>query len=241
MNKNENTWQDIGKYSVLTDNNNKFGTDAVLLEYFANAKKNENVVDIGTGCGIIPMLLKRNNRGNKVFGIDVQKDAINLFNKSIEKNALQNEVTPILCDVKDINALSQNIAHASIELVVSNPPYYEQNCGGEYKNDVRKICREEASLSIYDVAKAANFLLKFGGRFCVCYKPERLCDCIDAMRKNEIEPKKLRFVQKDNKSKPWLVLLEGKRGAKPFLEILPPLVMNSDEGKKELEEIYALN
>ena len=83
--------------------------------------------------------------------------------------------------------------------------------------------------------------MRFGGRFCVCFKPERLCDCIDAMRKNSIEPKKIRMVHTDLDKKPWLVLVEGKKGANPFLEVLPPLVINSKQGQQEIKMIYSNN
>lgn len=236
MMENDN-FQDIGGMYVLINEQHRFGTDAVLLEDFAAALKKDRVCDIGSGCGIIPFLMCKNDRAKHIYAVEIQQDAADLARKSIEKNGIS-KINVICADAKDHKKLDEIIGNNTVDLVVSNPPYYKENSGGQYTESRRAACREEMSLSIYDVADAARRLLNHGGRLCVCYKPQRLCDLVDAMRKNGIEPKRMRFVHSEVDAAPWLVLVEGKKGSNPFLEIMPPLVMKSEAGQKELCRIY---
>ena len=230
-------FQDIGGMYVLINEQHRFGTDAVLLEDFAAALKKDRVCEIGTGCGIIPALMCKNGRAKHIYAIEIQEEAANLAIKTVKKNNI--DKIDVLCmDAKDHKKLNEIIGNNTIDLVISNPPYYKENSGGQYGENERATCREEMSLNIYDVADAARRLLNHGGRLCVCYKPQRLCDLVDAMRKNGIEPKRMRFVHSEASLAPWLVLVEGKKGSNPFLEILPPLIMKSQEGQKELCRIY---
>ncbi len=233
----QNEWQDIGGFFVLINEQHRFGTDAVLLEDFASALKKERVCDIGTGCGIIPVLMCKNARAKYIYAVELQPSAAALAESAIAKNNLS-KMQVICADAKDHKKLDKLIGNNTVDLVVSNPPYYREKSGGDYPERERAACREEQSLTIYDVADAARRLLNHGGRLCVCYKPQRLCDLIDAMRKNGIEPKRMRFVQTSPEQAPWLVLVEGKKGSKPFLEVLPPLVMKTEAGERELNRIY---
>ena len=230
-------FQDIGGMYALINEKHRFGTDAVLLENFAAALRKERVCDIGSGCGIIPLLMCKNMRAKHIYAVEIQEDAAQLAVKSVEKNNIS-KIEVICADAKDHKLLNEIIGNNTVDLVVSNPPYYKENSGGEYTEEQRAACREEMSLTIYDVADAARRLLNHGGRLCVCYKPHRLSDLFDAMRKNSIEPKRIRFVHSEVTEAPWLVLVEGKKGSKPFLEVLPPLVMKSESGQRELCEIY---
>ena len=231
-------WQDIGGISVAINDDHRFGTDAVLLENFALSSPAKRVCDFGTGCGIIPLLICKRERKPQIFAVEIQKDAADLLKTSVEKNKIEN-VRVICGDVKDKMLLHNEMTNGSLDLITCNPPYYKENSGVKSPNESRAVCREENSLNIYEASEAAARLLKFGGRFCICHKPERLCDCIDAMRKNAIEPKRIRFVHKTEDDKPWLVLIEGKRGAAPFLEVMPPLVINSEKGQEEIKSIYS--
>lgn len=230
-------WQDIGGNFVAINNEHRFGTDAVLLEDFAKALKKDIVCEIGTGCGIIPVLMCKNGRGKKIYAVDIEPCAADLAQMAVEKNNLEN-VEIICADANDIKYFDEKIGAGNLSLVVCNPPYYKENSGGDYKKEQRAQAREEATLSIDAVCKFASRFLKFGGRFCVCYKPERLCDLFYAMRQNDIEPKKIRYVQKEINTSPWLCLVEGKKGAKSFLKTIPSLVMNSKEGIEEIKKIY---
>lgn len=230
-------WQDIGGMLVAINREHRFGTDAVLLEDFASALKKDIVCEIGTGCGIIPVLMCKNGRAQKIYAVEIEPAAAELAGLAVEKNKLE-KVEVICADANDLKFFDNKIGAGNLSLVVCNPPYYKENSGGDYKKEQRAAAREESRLDIDAVCKFASRFLKFGGRFCVCFKPERLCDLFVAMRKNDIEPKKIRFVQKEINTAPWLCLVEGKKGAKPFLKTVPPLVMNSSEGIAEILEIY---
>ncbi len=232
-------WQIVGGLNVAINEHHRFGTDAVLLENFALSRPASRICDIGSGCGIIPFLICKRKKQNKIFALEIQEDAAELIKMSVEKNGINN-IEVVCADAKDKKLVSQFIDNTSLDLVVCNPPYYKENSGAKSPSDARAKAREEGSLSIYDAAEAANRMLKFGGRFCICHKPERLCDCIDAMRKNSIEPKRMRMIHANAAQKPWLVLIEGKKGAQPFLEVLPPLVVNSKEGQEEIKSIYTV-
>ncbi len=128
-----------------------------------------------------------------------------------------------------------------MSLVTCNPPYKAANAGIESNLTAHKIARHEVLCKIEDVCRAASRLLKFGGRLCLCNRPERLGDVISAMKNNNIEPKRLRFVSKNPESAPWLFLIEGKKGSKPFMKVLPQLyVWNSSGYTGELQEIYRM-
>lgn len=116
------------------------------------------------------------------------------------------------------------------DLVTCNPPYKAYQAGIESQLTAQKIARHEILCNIYDICRSAKRLLKFGGRLCICNRPERLADCIDAMRQNGIEPKRLQFVAKADDAQPWLFLLEGRSGGKPFLNVLPLRIVGDGSG-----------
>ena len=126
-------------------------------------------------------------------------------------------------------------------LVTCNPPYKAGSAGIESLIPAHRIARHEVMCDINDVCAAANKLLKFGGRLCLCNRPERLGDVITAMKNNNIEPKRLRFVSKNSSTAPWLFLIEGKKGSKPFMKVLPQLYVMGENGySEELEKIYSM-
>ena len=216
------------KLNICVSDEHSFGTDAFLLSYFASPKKNDVVYDLGTGCGIIPVLWYRNTPPKKVFAIDIQPQAIEQLKITVEKNSLEG-LSPICTDLKGLKPIEL------ADVVTCNPPYKAAGAGILSELSAEQIARHEVLCDIFDVTDAAARLLKFGGRLCICQRPERLCDVISAMKKSGIEPKRLRFVQKDASSAPWLFLIEGKKGSKPFLTVEKPLLMNVDE---EVKKIY---
>lgn len=219
-----------GNISVFTSKSHFFGTDAILLADFSNPHKNDKVCDMGTGCGIIPMLWCRNVMPQSVWALDIQPLAIEQVNLSAEKNNLKN-ITAVNCDLRNIR---DSLPHAEFDLVAMNPPYKPINSGSQSKNEAEKTARHEVCCNIGDVTAAAKYLLRFGGRLCMCHRPERLCDIFEAMRKSGIEPKRLRLVCQHTGDAPWLALIEGKLGAKPGLRIEPCLIMkNGDDSDTE--------
>lgn len=217
---------------VCASSEHRFGTDAFLLTYFSNYRMKDKVCDLGTGCGIIPMIMQKKNPPQITYAVDIQKSAIEQLKKGIEASNVKN-IVPVLADLK---ILWDNAPKGQLDLVICNPPYKATNAGIESSITAQKIARHEIMCNIDDVCRSASKLLKFGGRLCMCNRPERLADVITAMKSNDIEPKRIRFVANNPEQSPWLFLIEGKKGSKPFLKIEPPLYMKSNE----LKEIYQI-
>ena len=214
-----------------------FGTDALLLAYFASPKNNDRAMDMGTGCGIIPFLWLRNSKQSPVHCLDIQQNAIEQVKRSIERNALQGRLVPHLCDLREIRS---EFPAEGFPLVTMNPPYKPVGTGIESKSNSAKIARHEICCNIEDAVKAAAYLLKFGGRFCMCHRPERLADAVCLMRQYSLEPKRLRFVTDKKGQEPFLFLIEGKKNAKPFLRVEPLLQIKKENGKftREMLAVY---
>ena len=217
---------------VCASNEHRFGTDAFLLTYFSNYRMKDKVCDLGTGCGIIPMIMQKKNPPQITYAVDIQESAVEQLRKGIESSNVKN-IVPVLADLK---VLWENAPVGMLDLVICNPPYKATNAGIESSITAQKIARHEIMCNINDVCRSASKLLKFGGRLCMCNRPERLADVITAMKENNIEPKRIRFVSNNSEQSPWLFLIEGKKGSKPFLKIEPPLYMKSNE----LKEIYKI-
>lgn len=211
-----------------------FGTDAFLLADFAKARRKDTVCDLGTGCGIIAVLMKLRYDASDVYGIDIQQQAIDQFMVTVQRSDLKN-VHPLLMDLKE---LTDDAPLDKCDLVTCNPPYKAANAGIESELNAHKIARHEILCNINDVCRAASRLLKYGGRLCLCNRPERLADVICAMRENNIEPKRLRFVAKDPDTAPWLFLIEGRKGGGSFMNVEVPLYMNNGGLSPELAGIY---
>lgn len=231
------------KYEKLTDNiyvcastDHRFGTDAFLLADFSQYRKKDKVCDLGTGCGIIPLIMQKKLPPEIIYAVDIQESAIEQLKAGIEKSSVSN-IIPVCADLKE---LWKDAPVGRLDLVTCNPPYKAVNAGFESTITAQKIARHEIMCNISDVCCAAGKLLKFGGRLCLCNRPERLADVICAMRDNNIEPKRIRFVSKNPESAPWLFLIEGKKGSKPFMQVEQQLYIRSGDGfTEELNRIYA--
>ncbi len=224
-------------YGIYTSKAHTFGTDAVLLADFAvRGKKGLKSVDLGTGCGIIPMLEIRANAVKSVVGVDIQALAIEQAQKTVEHNNLRGVFTAIKGDIRDI---CPPLEKGHYDLVTCNPPYKKAGAGIVSKSDADIIARHETECTLADVCVAAKKLLKYSGRLCICQRPERTADIICEMRLAGIEPKRMRFVSQRVGAEPWLVLVEGKYGAKAGIKILPTLYIE-ENGKlsPEMLEIY---
>ena len=217
---------------VCTSNEHTFGTDAMLLSEFCGARRKDVVCELGTGCGIIAEQLCVTDNPKKIYAVDVQVQAIEQLKLGIEKSGITN-IVPILADLKDIStAVGKKMPiqlDEQVDLVVCNPPYKRAGHGIISGSEADKIARHETLCTIYDICKTAARILKFGGRLCLCNRPERLCDVMDAMRKNGIEHKRLKFVSKRPDTAPWLFLIEGKYGGSPFLNVEPQLYIMEEK------------
>ena len=229
-------------FERLTDNieicvtaEHRFGTDAFLLADFANPRKKDLVCDLGTGCGIIPLLMSRSLPPKKIFAVDIQQQAIEQLKLSLDRSKLTS-IEPVLADLKE---LWHEAPLGMFDVVTCNPPYKASDSGIQSEMTAQRIARHEILCDINDVCRAAAKLLKFSGKLCICNRPERLCDVIMAMKANDIEPKQIRFVSKTPKDAPWLFLIEGKKGGKPFLKVLPQFYIQGENGfSDELMKIY---
>lgn len=223
----------LGKgISLIVTEDHGFGTDALLLADFASPKRKDMVIDLGTGCGIIPMLFKRNGVTAPIYGMDIQENAYKQFLRTLEINPSLENVIPVHGDLRN---LPDFLPKGRFRLVTMNPPYKPVNTGIISESESDKIARHETNCTTEDFVKAAATLLNYGGRLCICQRPERLVDIMAAFRAGGIEPKRLRFVSKRPNTRPWLFLLEGKLHGKPFLQVEPPLFIQDENGNNSEE------
>ena len=221
------SWEELSpSLSICVSSAHKFGTDAFLLSDFASPRRKDLCCDLGTGCGIIPLLWFRDEPPRLCYGVDIQKQAVMQLEQSVQKNGLEGRLFPLRADLKELSSLPCG----PLDLVTCNPPYKANDAGIVSPDMAKRIARHEVACEFSDICAAAAKLLQYHGRFCVCCRPERLTDVMYAMRAHGIEPKRLRHVCKNPESAPWLFLLEGMKGAKSFLQIEPSLYMRSGTG-----------
>ncbi len=235
MNYNDLTYEQLGeRYKVCISTEHRFGTDAFLLADFAGARHKDICADLCTGSGIIALLLDKKYSPKKTYAVEIQKKAYDQLCLSIEASKAEDTIIPVNADLKEWRCDEE------LDLITCNPPYKLDNTGAKNESEAVSIARHEMMCTIGDVCAAAKRNLKFGGRLCVCNRPERLCDIITAMRDNGIEPKRLRTVHKNPNCAPWLILIEGKKGGKTFLNIERPLFVRTADGdiSEEVQQIY---
>ena len=225
------------KIIVCASNSHRFGTDAFLLADFSKYRQKDKVCDLGTGCGIIPLIMQKSRPPQITYAVDIQEGAIEQLRLGMKKSETTG-IVPICADLKE---LWENAPLGQLDLVTCNPPYKALNAGFESEITAQKIARHEIMCNIDDVCVCAEKLLKFGGRLCICNRPERLSDVFYAMKSHNIEPKRLRFVSKNPDESPWLFLVEGKKGSKPFMQVERQLYIRSENGfSEELQKIYSI-
>ncbi len=216
----------------------KFGTDSVLLANFAELRSGDRVVDLGTGSGVIPLLLAYKNKGVKVTGIEIQKALADLAERNVKYNNLEEKIEIInhdLCSLEDITTAG------SFDVVVSNPPYLPLNEGQITENKFLAAARHEIHAEIEDVIKAAAYILKYGGIFYIVYRAERLTEVIEKLSEYNFQAKELRLVQSRLDKEADIFLLKAKKGANPGLRIKPVLLIykgQSNQYTAEVKEIY---
>ena len=217
--------EDLGRgVTAYTDQSHRIGTDACLLAAFAAPRGTDTACDLGTGCGVIPLLWFAGESPPKsAFALELQPNAAGLARQGAAHSGLEGRLFIVQGDIR---ALPDTLPRGGFDLVTCNPPYKAMGAGILSGGESEKIARHETTCTLDDVCAAARKLLRFGGRLCVCQRPERLPDLLGAMRAHKIEPKRLRFVHKNADSPPWLVLCEGKLGSKPFLQVEPPLLLD---------------
>lgn len=214
-----------------------FGTDAVLLSNFAKPKKRDSLVDLGTGCGIIPLLMLRDGLLTKAVGVDISEEAAFLARKTVDELKIDNfEIVH-----SNLLELKGKVDFGCHTLVTCNPPYKAPNAGLKNPDEVEMVARHEVACTLEDIIVVSAKLLQTGGRLCMCHRPERLSELMYLMSSYKIEPKRLRLVVQRKGEEPWLVLVEGKRCANKGLRIEPTLYIEENGGfSPQMIEIYGV-
>ena len=215
-----------------------FGVDSVLLsDYAKNIKKNSKVIDIGTGTGIISILLCEKTNLSKIYGVEIQSDVAEMASRSSKLNNLQDKFEVINKNIKDIFEV---LNPHEYDVVVTNPPYKKVNTGVKSVEDKQLISRHEVECTLEDIIEKSSKLLKDLGEFYMVHRAERLVDIMCLLRKYKLEPKNIRFVHSKENEKPNLILVRAVRSAKEFLKIDKPLVIYKENGEytDEILEIY---
>lgn len=216
-----------------------FGMDAVLLTNFCDVKNNSSVVDLGTGTGIIPILLSGKRNISASVGIEIQPEVAEMAKRSVALNNLQDKIEILNIDLKDATKFLEPY---SFDCVISNPPYKLNNSGIINPNDQKAISRHEIKCNLEDVIMTASSLLKQYGRFYMVHRPDRLVDIICLLRKYKLEPKQIRFVHPKMGEKPNMVLIRSSKHGNPELKFDPPLYIYGEDGKytDDVYKIYGI-
>ncbi len=220
-----------GSLKLVVSDSHTFGTDALLLAAFSAPKRKNTVCDFGTGCGIIPFYWLREGV-ERVHAVEIQPLACNQLTRSIEINSLEERFFLYNYDLRELKG---KLDAGVFDLVTMNPPYTAEGHGIISEAAADKIARHETSLELTDVFLSASRLLKFGGRICICLRPERLTEAMMGMREAKIEPRRLRFVSHRDGKAPWLFLLEGKKGRNPGLIVEKELHIENPDGSPSEE------
>lgn len=224
-----------GGFFVYVSPRHTFGTDAVLLADFSLARKKDTLVDLGTGCGIIPLLMLRDGNLQTAVGVDISHEAAALA----KRTSLELKLDNFTVLNSDLNELKGKICFGCHSLVTCNPPYKAPNGGLKNPDGVRATARHEVDCTLRDIISVSARLLQTSGRLCICHRPERLAELMDIMREYKLEPKRLRLVCQRKGEEPWLVLIEGKKCANTGLRISPTLYVEEDGGfSPEMIKIY---
>lgn len=214
-----------------------FGVDAVLLSGFATSKKGDKVLDLGTGTGVIPILMSAKTKAEHFSALEIQPESAEMAKRSVMLNDLQDKIDIIEGDIKKA---AEIFKPSSFDVITTNPPYMNFEGGLKNSYDPKTIARHEVLCSLDDVAFAAQRLLKFGGKFFMVHRPHRLTDIMCVLREHKLEPKRIRFVQPYADREPNMVLVEAVRSGKPMIKVMPTLVIYNSDGTytQETLDIY---
>lgn len=237
-----------------------FGMDAVLLSGFAKVKPGEKVIDLGTGTGIIPILLEAKTEGRIFFGVEIQDEVAEMASRSVRLNSLEEKVLILKGDIKELGKRgSNNILErvlpkkgsengneevkaepGSFDVVTSNPPYMNTGHGLKNPMEMKNISRHEVLCSLDDVCRAAGRLLKSGGRFYMVHRPHRLSEIVSSLKAYKLEPKRMKFVHPFIDRDANMVLIESVKSGGSQVTVEKPVIVYESEGKytREIYDIY---
>lgn len=214
-----------------------FGMDAVLLSGFAQAKEGATVLDLGTGTGIIPILMAAKTEAKKLVGLEIQAESADMATRSVELNKLNERISIVEGDVKEVENL---FPAASFDVVTSNPPYMTDNHGLKNENTPKAIARHEIKCTFEDIVKAATYALAPGGKMFLVHRPFRLPEIITSLKNYGLEPKRMQLVYPFVDKEPNMVLIEAVKGGKPRMTVEKPLIIYKKQGEytDEIYDIY---
>lgn len=216
-----------------------FGMDAVLLSNFAKVKKGEKVLDIGTGTGIIPILLEAKSEGEYFTGLEIQEESADMARRSVAYNHLEDKIDIVTGDVKEAVNLFGSVF---FDVITTNPPYMIGTHGLQNKDSAKAIARHEILCDLDDILRTSSKLLRSGGRFYMVHRPFRLAEILSKMCAYKIEPKRMRLVHPYIDKEPNMVLIEGSRGGNSRMTVEPPLIVYREKNvySEELLGEYGL-
>ena len=214
-----------------------FGMDAVLLSGFAAVKPGERVLDLGTGTGIIPILLSAKTEGEHFTGLEIQEEIAGMAKRSVSMNGLEEKIEIVNGDIKEASRI---FGAASFDVVTTNPPYMNDAHGLKNPTEVKAISRHEVLCTLEDVVREGAKVLKHGGRMYMVHRPHRLIEILNTMTKYRLEPKRMKFVHPFRDKEANMVLIEAVRGGGAWMKVEPPVIVYKEPGvySEEIYDIY---
>jgi tRNA1Val (adenine37-N6)-methyltransferase len=214
----------------------RFSIDAVLLAHFADPRSGNKVLDLGTGCGVIPIILAYRQPNISIYGVEVQKTLAELAVNNVKENRLEDRIT-VLCT--DMKLLKPAMTAGSVDLVVCNPPFRRQGSGRINPDAQRAVARHEIKAKLNDIIQTSHRMLRTAGRLALIYTAGRLTGILSKMRIEGIEPKFIRMIHSRQDSEATLILIEGVKGGRPDLKVAPPLIIY-DRRNDYTEEVASM-
>jgi tRNA1Val (adenine37-N6)-methyltransferase len=214
-----------------------FGMDAVLLSGFAAVKPGERVLDLGTGTGIIPILLSAKTEGEHFTGLEIQEEIAGMAKRSVSMNGLEEKIEIVNGDIKEASRI---FGAASFDVVTTNPPYMNDAHGLKNPTEVKAISRHEVLCTLEDVVREGAKVLKHGGRMYMVHRPHRLIEILNTMTKYRLEPKRMKLVHPFRDKEANMVLIEAVRGGGAWMKVEPPVIVYKEPGvySEEIYDIY---
>lgn len=214
-----------------------FGMDAVLLSGFARAKEGDRVLDLGTGTGIIPILMEAKTKAAHLYGLEIQPDSADMARRSVRLNNLEKKIEIMTGDIKEADSFFDA---ASFDVITSNPPYMTEHHGLTNPQAPKAIARHELLCTLEDVIRVSSRLLKPGGNFFMVHRPFRLVDIFVLLRQYRLEPKRMKLVYPFVDKEPNMVLIEANRGGRARMTVEKPLIVYKEPGvyTDEIYDIY---
>ncbi|RLC12198.1 MAG: hypothetical protein DRI24_17720 [Deltaproteobacteria bacterium] len=215
----------------------RFSIDAVILAHHVRPRPGERVVDLGTGCGIVPLIVAYRHPATHMFGIEIQKELADIADDNVRENGMQETVRIVH---RDMQTIQPAMFQGPVDIVVSNPPFHKAASGRINPNRQRAVARHEIRVTLLDVVKAAGDILKTAGLFVLVYTSERLPELVQHMRACRIEPKNVRFIHSRRDSESKLMMMEGIKQGRPGLKVGPPIVIYNEDGTytKEVADMF---